>query len=76
MGGPVDDPNERSPLVNEGIRYSPRRRRVKRILFVALVLAVIATVVSIVFGCKASVSSRFDMTNPAPRLFPIIFLEG
>src|SRR6266536_4776613 len=38
MGGPVDDPNERSPLVNEGIRYSPRRRRVKRILFVALVL--------------------------------------
>lgn len=60
MGGPVDDPNEISPLVNEGIRYSPRRRRVKRILFVALVLAVIATVVSIVFGCKASVSSRFD----------------
>jgi len=76
MGGPVDDPNERLPLVNEGIRYSPRRRRIKSILFVALVLAVIASVVSIVFGCKASVSSRYDMINPTLRLFPTIFFEG
>ena len=57
MGGPVDGPGEETPLLPRRKRYSPRRRRIKGLLFAALVFAVVGTTLSIVFGCNSSVSS-------------------
>jgi hypothetical protein len=65
MGGPVDEPTERTPLVTKARKYSPRRRKVKGLLFAALVLAVVATTLSVVFGCTSSVGTKHS--NPLQR---------